>query len=163
MQLLGFALHAVGDAYAHQGVISKDDYKKVKKIADQNGFKIIAGLKEKILSGSCTTKTASNHLIDVSARNGHKVICDNPHFEEERFSKGAEWGVMSLLAYFQQPDPYLFDPYVFTVDLVLPEYTYEYGIYNLAGNAVACGYRIYDFPKISVSRWIELSGINQHK
>ena len=164
LQLLGFALHAVGDAYAHQGIIHKDHYDRVCEVAQNKGYTIDdkEGLKSRIISESCTTKEACQYLKKGS-QNGHSAICDNTSFEKARFNKGSKWGVLTILAYFIQPDPYLFDPYAFASDLGLQGKEYPYKIYNLVGNCRACGYDLQNFPRISLGRWSALSGINYHK
>ena len=76
---------------------------------------------------------------------------------------GAAWAVIKMLQYFSQPVPAGFDPYVFTVDLVDPNYTYSYAIYNLKDNVISAGFKLSNYPLISSARWASLSEITQHK
>ena len=161
LQLVGMATHVAGDAYAHQGIVHKADYNTIIALAQGKGSYVDdpVDLLNELEKGECTTKIVAQYIENV----GHNVICDNPSFEKARYIMGSAWAVIKMLQYFSQPTPAKFDPYVFTVDLVDSNYTYEYGIYNLKGNVISAGYELANYPLISVARWNSLSKLSYTK
>ena len=164
LQLIGLAIHVASDAYAHQGIVSAKDYKDIKEIAGNYGVGAYDGksLIDMLEKGTYTTKMVAHH-VKTNIDTAHGLICDNPSFEEARYIMGSAWAVIKMLQYFSQPTPAKFDPYVFTVDLVDSNYTYDYGIYNLKGNVISAGYELANYPLISVARWNSLSKLSYTK
>ena len=173
LQLIGLAIHVASDAYAHQGIVHKDDYGKILALASNN-FKGITykvtnyknvSLLQGLQTGIYTTKMVSHNLVrtDNPDEEAHAIICDNPEFEGERYNMGSAWAVIKMLQYFSQPTPAKFDPYVFTVDLVDANYTYAYAIYNLKDNVISAGYNLSEYPLITDARWNSLSQLTYTK
>ena len=164
LQLIGLAIHVASDAYAHQGLVPAWDYDSIETAARVYGVGEFRGtkLEDKLKTGIYTTKMVAHHVqADISI--AHGLICDNPSFEEARYIMGSAWAVIKMLQYFSQPTPAKFDPYVFTVDLVDANYTYDYGIYNLKGNVISAGYSLAEYPLVSVERWNKLSKVPNTK
>ena len=86
----------------------------------------------------------------------HRLFCDNPGFESDRYYWGAGWAVVRILQQYAGT-PHDFDPYVFSPDLSNPGQEYPYAIYNLKKNSIVTGFDLKYYPIITDARWKTLS------
>ena len=177
LQMVGIAIHISTDAFAHQGVLKpkQAEFNQIMEIIDKHNEKnpgdiiLNQSMKDTIYEEMMTSRyTGKDLALDIGnfqnlLSNGteknkvvHKLICDNPSFESDRYYWGAGWAVVRILQQYAGT-PHDFDPYVFSPDLANPGQEYPYATYNLKRNCIVTGFNLAYYPLISDQRWQALS------
>lgn len=158
LQFLGFAIHAVTDAFAHQYVINPKD---AEAIATNNCIKQFNGIRNFlmpeirydslmrgwVMAGSTSTMDLVQLAYSRHEKVCHKYYADNVSYDAGRFKFGSKDCVYQLLELFQAKNQ--FDPRAFISNGYKGEATgtYRIPIWNLYENVKSAGYVPEDWLK----------------
>ncbi len=156
LQFLGFAIHAVTDAFAHQYVINPKDAEAIRantKVKLYQGMKVNTNIHYEslmpgfVMSGSVNTKDLELYAWTEHMASCHKYYADNVSYEEGRFKNASQDAVYRLMTLFQTKNQ--FDPRAFINDDYKGEASGQYRIpvWNLYENVKSAGYVPEDWLK----------------
>ena len=157
LQFLGFAIHAVTDAFAHQYVINPNDADAIatnKCITKYQGFSFIpislhydSFMRGLVMAGSTNTKDLELLAYPEDRELCHTYYADNVSYVEGRFKNASKDAVYRLMTLFQTKNQ--FDPRAFISNGYKGEATgtYRIPVWNLYENVKSAGYVPEDWLK----------------
>ncbi len=175
LQMLGIAMHVIGDAYAHLSMVpsylfdsnitvaypSEAEIIKARNIINTQIYE--GNIKSSVIKGIkkgkvCTAGISKAYYTSEKGRQtAHKVTADNVKFLPERYSMGTFFGSSQALhVYFHSKNPwdavYCFAPELAHVYGWI-SYEYPYAFHGLEDRLRVLGYTFANFPVLSVSQW----------
>lgn len=163
LQLLGIAIHVIGDAYAHETVLQYRNFRSgdpendiLKSLQEQKVINYDK-LRDDIFSGKIvSTSQIRDYVRDGSApKTAHRAVADNPDFLRIRLDKGTQFATDQLIFMYCFPARRWEIPYAFCPLLQHPQYNLR--LKGLKRFFKDSGLDFADFALVSVSEWQSLS------